>query len=124
MFDRTTHNHESKVVAVTQVVEKTISPDKVVDMYDKTAREVLRSVRVNNNILDGIVTQSQHSADTYMKTIRTRFVLNGKEYQGSFEVESLDILQDDDMKQRLFNHFAEIVTRQLFVKAVKIVEKD
>ena len=61
MLDSHYYRHESKVVAVTKETEKTISPDKVTEMYDavreQALKDIVASLRVEENILNGIVVQ-------------------------------------------------------------------
>lgn len=84
MFDRTTINHESKVVAITKEIEKTISPDKVTEMYDAVREEVentiVRSYIVDSNMLKAVLLEVEPRYDRRTREGLLRFVLNGKEY--------------------------------------------
>jgi hypothetical protein len=42
MFDSNVYKSETKVVAVTKEIEKTISPDKVTEMYDAVREQAER----------------------------------------------------------------------------------
>ncbi|MFK5282012.1 hypothetical protein ACI3PL_20890, partial [Lacticaseibacillus paracasei] len=59
MLNKTIINTETKVCPVTQVVEKSISPDKVTEMYDKVREEVLnsilRTVVIKDNRMEGVL---------------------------------------------------------------------
>ena len=58
MFDAHYYKSESKVVAVTKEIEKTITPDKVTDMYDKVRAEVETAILRNSLSRKMILTAS------------------------------------------------------------------
>lgn len=90
MFNTTVHKNETRVTPVTRVVEKTITPDRVTDMYDKVRteveREVIRTVRVSDNRFHGVA-QLIESPASLTKTVQVRFTLNGKEYLSSITLD-------------------------------------
>lgn len=117
MFNRTTHHHETKVVAVTKEIEKSITPDRVTDMYDKVRSEVektiVRSILVQNNVLQGIVIETFDDYLTRSRHIHLRFTLNGKEYMDKQQLPERMELTDDNLVRRLYNFYLSILTEQL-----------
>lgn len=93
MFDRYESRTESKVVAVTKEIEKTISPDKVTEMYDKIRAEVehdiIKTHVINTNIIKGMVIEVADRYETRTKKVYTAFNLN-EDYHVSFTVEDID----------------------------------
>lgn len=84
MFNKTIIDRsETKVVAVTKEIEKTISPDKVTEMYDAVRDEVektiIRAYSIESNLLNGIVIETEPRYETRETTYLLRFILNGKE---------------------------------------------
>ncbi len=118
MFDRTTYKTESKVVAVTQQIEKTISPDKVTDMYDKVReqaeKDIIASLRVENNILNGVVVQIADQYDTATSRLYTRFQLNGKDYTDMYVVPTREARTMADLYSKLEEHYTRVVQRSIF----------
>jgi hypothetical protein len=117
MFD--THvKKESKVVAVTQVVEKTITPDKVTEMYDKVRaqaeKDVISSLRVESNTLNGVVIQIADEYSTATSRLHTRFVLNKKEYTDVKVLDKREPLTAGEMYEKLADHYHEMVSRIVF----------
>ena len=96
MFNTTIHQHESKVVAVTKEIEKTISPDKVTEMYGAVKEEVLntiiRSYVISSNVLSGVIMINDTNYSTAEKEYCLRFSLNGDEHihKGKLPVEMID----------------------------------
>lgn len=84
MFDKTTYNSETAVCPVTRVVEKSITPDKVTDMYDDVREEVesmvIKKIRASNNVFNGSVVHMYDDA-TGVDTLLFQFKLNGKDYE-------------------------------------------
>ncbi len=86
MLNSTTINnhHESKVVAVTKEIEKTISPDKVTEMYDAVREEVENNIvlklRFETNTLKGVGVILNENLNTDEKRYVASYNLNGKDY--------------------------------------------
>jgi hypothetical protein len=118
MLDVTNVRHESKVVAVTKEVHKTISPDKVTEMYDAVRKEVeediIRKVVVSSNSLNGTVFEMQpnYSIHSIMRVFR--FVLNGKEFvfRETEPIEAVPVTLDS-LGMKLKAYFVEQLSREL-----------
>ena len=87
MFDkhiRQWDTYTSKVVAVTKEIEKTISPDKVTEMYDAVKEEVkkslIRTYVIETDLVNGVVMDYHELYTTWEKVIVVRFNLNWKEF--------------------------------------------
>lgn len=117
MFNTTVDNSKSEVVAVTKVVEKTITPDKVTDMYDKVREEVentiLRAYKVDDNDLHGIVFQVDYAT----RQLWTRFTLNGREHITKKITDQLVILTPIQAYEYLKKEYAEVVAVELVKEA-------
>jgi len=123
MFNRTTINHESKVVAVTKEIEKTISPDKVTEMYDKVHEEVektiLRKVAIEENDMHGVVMEVQNRYDTRSRNIHLFFVLNGKEYHSTEEVK--DELTDYNLYEKFYDFYLRTISGLVMKQTVNVL---
>lgn len=117
MFNKTIIQHESKVVAVTKEIEKTITPDKVTEMYDKVREEVeknlIQKVEVQSNYLNGVIMEIGHEYHTGMKKIYTRFSLNGKDYIESSLEEGQEISSKEELFNKLQEHYSKVVSNQV-----------
>lgn len=108
MFNTTIHKHESKVVAITKEIEKTISPDKVTEMYDAVQEEVesriIRSVAINSGVISAATLELQKRYDTMINEFVIRFLLNGKEYihRGEFSLHEMQNVERMLEKTREF----------------------
>ena len=119
MFNRTEYNSKSEVVAVTRVVEKSITPDKVTDMYDKVRAEVedaiVKTYKVESAILNGFVFEVHYPT----RELWTRFVLNGKDYfDKTFPTDSFALSPANAIKA-LQDHFNKVVAREVIIEAAK-----
>jgi hypothetical protein len=118
MLDSHYYRHESKVVAVTKETEKTISPDKVTEMYDavreQALKDIVASLRVEENILNGIVVQFADAYDTASSKIYTRFILNGEEHIDHHEISTREALDNSRLYRELDQHYTRVVQRVLF----------
>lgn len=121
MFDKEYNNshHTTVVEAVTQVVEKTISPDKVTDMYADVREEVkshiLRTILSDDNRLYGAAVEIQNDFMRGAKEVYTIFTLNGKEYTNTHILtDGVEITKsDDDIFMMLFQDYVNIISKQL-----------
>lgn len=113
MFDKHVYQHESKVVAVTKEIEKTISPDKVVEMYndirEELSRNILKKLVLRGNEFNGSCVAFSEP-DRLSVLIRGHFDLNGKPYTFSFrQDENEAVLTRDGLKAILFEKVAAAI---------------
>lgn len=117
MFNTTIHKHKSEVVAVTKEIEKTISPDKVTEMYDKIHEEVektiLRKLVIESNFLNGVTMETQDRYDDRTRHIHLRFTLNGKEFLERRTLQRDELLTDHQLYEKVCGFFVEILTEIL-----------
>lgn len=117
MFDRNIYKSESKVVAVTKEIEKTISPDKVSEMYDVVREEVekniVRSIHIQSNLMEGAALEINRKYDTRTTDYIIRFVLNGEEeiYRGSFT--DSEMLMESRLYNKIESVYKDSVTHLL-----------
>lgn len=114
MFD--THVSESKVVAVTRVVEKSITPDKVTEMYDKVRAEVegdiIQKVLVSSDLLQAVVIVSHEYKANKTHRIVSAFKLNGRTFEDTtleYHQETGYILTEMQMFARVAAHYSKVV---------------
>lgn len=131
MFD--THHSESKVVAVTQVVEKTITPDKVTDLYGEIRKEVEKDIVeklfFDAGELSGIVVVVKPESRNRSLDIWTSFKLNGKTYTDLHDnmgwEERTDILFGENRHSKLFDllksHYLAVLSKLFAEKAYRTV---
>ncbi len=113
MFDKHVYQSESKVVAVTKEIEKTISPDKVVEMYndirEELGRNVVKKLVLRGNDFNGTCVAFSEP-DRMSIMIRGHFDLNGKPYTFSVrQDEGEAVLTRDGLKAILFEKVADAV---------------
>lgn len=117
MFDSITHTTETRVTPITQVVEKSITPDKVVEMYDKVKEEVekkmLRSFVIEGNQMNGVVIEIENDYGQDIHKVLSRFNLNGVEYLRTFILKREEILYDHNAYQFFKDHFIDVVSNEL-----------
>ena len=117
MFDSVTHKTETIVTPVTRVVEKTITPDKVFDMYkevrDEVEKNLIQVVRIESNILNGVVSEIVDRYDTSTHKIYTRFILNGEEYiDKTFETD-ITSMTSTQILEKLSSHYNSVIEKKL-----------
>jgi len=124
MFN-TTH-HTTTVTPVTRVVEKTISPDRVVDMYDEVKSSFLKNIVKTHvsdgNLLKGIVIKQGIDDMGRPGLFFIAFTLNGKEY--TFEERLADTIPSElEMMRLLAEKIAQGVTRVICAELYKQLKK-
>jgi hypothetical protein len=127
MFDNIQHKTQSTVVAVTRVVEKTISPDKVSEMYDSIREEVesnlIRQHHIKSDKINGVIAQFKHNACTSQRVLKTRFIINGEEVLLTDLVQSGEDLSEGEMYEVFRNHYARSVSDVLLKDvAIKLLQ--
>jgi len=133
MFNKTTsirNTHNTTVTPVTRVIEKSITPDKVTDMYDKVHEEVektiLRKIVIDDNYLKGsIITIVE--PDNNSHRVILRFTLNGKEHIFSETINSRSAIAEGKefvfiMMERLSKQIVEDMTHSSIKDSVKILK--
>lgn len=116
------YQFETKVTPVTRVIEKSITPDKVTDMYLDVKKEfessISQTLRVSDNYFSGIAIESVNYG---FRTIVTNFTINGKKYTASFPCELLEDMyrSPGEMYEKLKAHFCSEVGK-LLAKEVTI----
>lgn len=117
MFDTTKITHESKVVAVTKEIEKTISPDKVTEMYDAVKEEVeqkiLRSYVLRSSTLEAAVLIMENRYISNQNDCVIRFVLNGKEHLHRFTIDKYEIDSRSVLFDKVFDLYRDAVTKTI-----------
>lgn len=110
MFDTIINKkHETVVTPVTRIIEKSISPDKVTEMYDKVKEELesrlMRSFVIHSSRCDFAVSIFEEPLRTDKRMV-VRFEINGEET-------ILEIYLSDDVLvsvlERNYNRIFEIL---------------
>lgn len=119
------YNHESKVVAITKEIEKTISPDKVTEMYNAVREEVeanyVRHFSIKTNEMNGVVVEFMKSHSDKKVYYLTRFVLNGKDhiFKDSAPEEAMALNDSRHFVVSLLeNHYKNTVLKQLMKSSI------
>lgn len=120
--------HESEVVAVTQVVEKSVTPDKVAEIYKDSMAEaksrIVSSITLDNSYLSAVVVTFQESLMDRVFHIHTRFYLNGVEKNRTVKIprDSLSIHgEKESMVKAIHDHYTQEVSKILIEEAGKII---
>jgi hypothetical protein len=129
MFNSTTYKHETTVTPVTRIVEKSITPDKVTEMYDKVREEVERNfvqmIKIESNTLNGVVVEFTDQFDTNTRKYYTRFVLNGDEHTDKRSISKEQMLTQQEAFGLLKEHYTNVVSNNLLKEyAAKVSRKD
>lgn len=130
MLNTTINNHESKVVAITKEIEKTISPDKVTEMYDAIKEEVeetvIRRILVEGNYINGTILELRADHQNRLNRYITRFVLNGKEYidKGFLQLDEEEMMNTDSkLLDKLFENYKKVIGTHLLKEgAYQLIE--
>jgi len=128
MFNKTTTttNFNSKVVAVTKEIEKTITPDKVTEIYDKVRDEVektiVQKIVVSNNIFSGVAVEIIDEASTMSHYVLTNFILNGvKCFDKHLLGDNYITATKDTIIEKLFEHYKQVVAKELIKESLREV---
>lgn len=117
MFNTTNYNHESKVVAITKEIEKTISPDKVSEMYDAVKEEVtaniLRAYAFESNNMHAAAIIIEPRYDTRTKEYALRFTLNGTEHIDRGILPEDVTYSESRMFEKVFDVYKKAVAKSL-----------
>lgn len=120
MFNKTIIN-KTETNPATRVIEKTITPDKVTDMYKDVRKEVeksiIRALRVETNYMHGVVIEIHENYESMQKKMITRFVLNGKEYIDTTwnKNNKENILSSDEhLIHALHQHYQRVISNEIF----------
>lgn len=109
--------HETKVCPVTQVIEKTITPDKVTEMYKDVRAEVeeafVKEFRIEDNNVNGIIVEFQDLYSTRQRKTRTYFKLNGKEYTFEDLLQNREELSKKEMFDIFWKHYQNEITSKI-----------
>lgn len=121
MFDTHNFNSESRVVAVTKEIEKTITPDKVTEMYDKVKDEVVKSIirsyKIESNHFRGSVTQFE-DVNRAGSNLIINFLINGDEKTFEEFVQRREILSPEDAVTKFRTAFLSVLSNELTKEAV------
>ncbi len=126
MFDTTVeeHYHETVVTPVTRVIEKSITPDKVTEMYDKVKKEcedtIIRSFIIKDTLMECAVViyfEPQHA----QYKINVRFLINGDETLISEYLPDFVILKQEE---RLYDFVRKLFIDALVAKVMPYVCKN
>lgn len=128
MFDRIEHKTESTVVAVTKEIEKTISPDKVTEMYDKVRDEVLKTIlrtyTFETDTIKGAVVEYVNQLDRAGTKYYARYELNDKEYviEGELQMEER-ANSAYSIIEKIHQHYAKEVAKHLIKENIRVHER-
>lgn len=124
MFNTTITKHESKVVAITKEIEKTISPDKVTEMYDAIREEVennlIKSFHISSNQLEGVMVILRENHNEMSAKFIARYVLNGKEYITKGYMPERNDLKDM-VFDKIYEHYKSQIASELLKENIKII---
>ena len=123
MLNSYTIKHNTTVTPVTRVVEKTISPDKVTEMYDAVRKEVeediIAKVLVQDNFMNGVVLYMENRFDTVSKIILTKFNINGKEYIQKDYIVPLEEMDKYKLAEELRKKYVETMSTLVLRESVR-----
>lgn len=125
MLDTHKYNFESKVVAVTKEIEKSVSPDKVAEIYkdlkETAENQVVRAIYVDGNSFHGVVVEMARNNLDRTKRIYTKFIINSEEHIQHTDV--TDDMTNEQMVDKLFDDYKSKIATKLVKESLKIVIK-
>lgn len=117
MFNKTIYNTETKVVAVTKEIEKTITPDKVTEMYDSVKEQVksdlIRAFTFKSNSLEGTVMMFSDDVATAVTRYKAGYKLNGEMFEIDGVLNREDKLGIDSIITKVVNHYSKTIASRL-----------
>lgn len=123
MLDTHLYNFESKVVAVTKEIEKSVSPDKVAEIYkdskETAENQVVKAIYVDGNSFHGVVVEMARNHSDRTKRIYTKFILNSEEHIQYTDV--TDDMTNEQMVDKLFDDYKAKIATKLVKEGLKIV---
>lgn len=123
MLDSNYYKSETTVTPITQIIEKTITPDKVTDMYDAVRKEVeediITKVLVQDNFMNGVVLYMENRFDTASKIILTKFNINGKEYIQKDYLVPLEEMDKYKLAEELRKKYVETMSTLVLRESVR-----
>lgn len=126
MFDTHNTKYQSSMMAVTKETEKTISPDKVVEMYDKIEEIVLDTLvryEIKSNVLNAQVsTYTSHSLD---EKVLVKFDINGTKYRFTRTVTpEMKPFTTDKFLSMVMGMYVEEVSKLLFLSKTDVIKRE
>lgn len=121
------HYHEHTIAAVTRVVEKTISPDKMTEIYSEVKKEVEKSIigvyKIKGVNIEAIGAIMKYDANTIQKKYLIRYNLNGEEryVEGIFPENISAINYNQELYTALIEDLKSNVGARLLTELVKII---
>lgn len=119
MFDKIINEHTSKVVAITKEIEKQISPDKVVEMYDSVKEEVIsnivKKIAINNSVFKGSIIAFKDSL-THESIVKVKIKLNSIEFVFSKRISNEELngaWEASHIVRLLAEAYSEFITSEL-----------
>ena len=127
MFNSYNIKHESKVVAITKEIEKTISPDKVTEMYDAVREQaennILRTIIVKDNQMNGIIVEYSTDISTNQKKVMYRFTLNGKETIAKETLDREINPTSQKLVENMFRIYKDKIAYQILSESIKVLPR-
>lgn len=127
MFDRVEYNSETKVCPITQVVEKSITPDKVTDLYKEVTKEVkksiVQSIEVRGNLINGVAVEMKYNVNILNREIIISFILNGEKNIMIRVVELMEesFLSKEELFRKLLDHYKEEIAMNVMKSTYKVL---
>jgi len=115
MFDKVNYTqHETVVTPITQIIEKSVSPDKVADLYLEAKKEV-RSEYIESERVDNIVNANysmfRHASGDFV--IRYVVMINGHEVVGEERLLDGEVSMGGLLKEPLVFFLQKILASQV-----------
>jgi len=127
MFNSYNIKHESKVVAITKEIEKTISPDRVTEMYDavreQAENDILRTIIVKDNQMNGIIVEYSTDISTNQKKVMYRFTLNGKETIAKETLDREINPTSQKLVENMFRIYKDKIAYQILSESIKVLPR-
>ncbi len=119
---------ETKVCPVTRVIEKTITPNKVTEMYDTVREEVinsiLRTVVIKDNRMEGVLIEYQDTFADMQRKWRGRFTINNKEYIVREEIPLEQFgMSKEKIADKLYNAYKNAIADKLLKESINLIIK-
>lgn len=126
MFNSYNVTHKHQVAEVTRVVEKTVSPDKITEMYDRVKEEVLatliKSVVIKNTLFDCAV-QIYRNAQENTFQLQAKITLNGIDiFVEKTLPDRIHMLTNAEILDFAKNAFADVVASKVIGSKIIVLK--
>ena len=127
MFDTTVHKTETRVTPVTRIIEQSISPDKVTEVYELVRQEVIgqmiEAYTITSNTLNAVIIEAYEDMNDKIIVYNYGFELNGEKYHGKIKHEPRFSESSHALVNEVFEKFYSVIVSKVAPKVMPEIVK-